>query len=242
MEIKEYDVMASVEDKHFWFVSTRMIVKNTFIDKGLSGSRCLDIGCGTGGTMLALKDLGEFVGLDQSILAAQYARMRTGNPVLVGTGTCIALKSASFDCVLALDVFEHIENDEEAVREIKRVLKSGGILIATVPCHQCLFSEHDRALHHVRRYSRNRIISILESTGFVIERVTWINMTLFPMVAIHRLITRFVKVGVKPKSDASISLGFFNEIFKWIMLREASILKRINLPFGLSLLLVAKNI
>ena len=191
MEDREYEVMASVEERHFWFVGTRGIVKDAFLAAGIRPEhRVLDLGCGTGGTMLALAGLAQFTGLDVSPLAADFASRKTGNRVVAGSATALPFDDASFDAVLSLDVYEHVTDDAAALAETRRVLRPGGILIATVPCHPSLYSEHDRALHHVRRYTREGFLAVLSRAGFAAERATWTNSLLFPVAAAHRFLSR----------------------------------------------------
>lgn len=243
VEESEYEIMAEVEDQHFWFVGTRAVIRDAFLATGVDKDhRVLDIGCGTGGTMRALAGTATFTGLDFSPTAAGLAGQRTGNPVVTGSAATPPFRDESFDCVLALDVFEHIPDDGDAMREVRRILKPGGTLIATVPCHPLLFSEHDEALHHVRRYTKRGFQALLNDGGFQTERVTWTNSILFPAVAAYRLGVNLFRSGRKaPKSNASMKLGPLNGFLTRVFLAERRLLKRTNLPFGLSLLAVARR-
>jgi len=242
MEEREYETMAGVEDRHFWFVGTRAMVKDAFLAAGVrTEDRVLDIGCGTGGTMRALHGLAGFVGMDMNKEATRLARRSTGNPVVKGSATAQPFEDGSFDCIMALDVFEHIPDDALAVAETRRVLRPGGTLITTVPCHQSLFSAHDEALHHVRRYSRRGFIDLLESGGFEPRRVTWTNSLLFPVAAGHRWLSNALRrKGHEPKSDASVRLGPMNGLLTRIFMLERRIVARTDMPFGLSLLVVCR--
>ncbi len=235
--------MADVEDRHFWFVAMRAIIRDTFVALGLSReARVLDLGCGTGGTMKALSGLARFVGLDMSPTAGRFTASRTGEAVACGLATDLPLRDGSLDAVLALDVLEHIPDDARAVREVRRVLKPDGVLLATVPCHPFLFSEHDLALHHVRRYTRKGFLALLRDHGFRPARVTWTNATLFPIVAAYRLLRRARGTGrVAPHSDASRRLGLLNPLLKGVMMGERAVLRHWNLPWGLGLMVVARR-
>ncbi|NOZ01069.1 MAG: class I SAM-dependent methyltransferase [Deltaproteobacteria bacterium] len=243
MEESEYEVMASVEDGHFWFVGTRAIVKDAFVRAGLRRDhRVLDIGCGTGGTMRALDGAADFVGLDVSLKAARLAFRRTGNPIMAGSAVAPPFLDESFDCVLALDVFEHIEDDLSAIRQVRRILRPGGVLIATVPCHPFLFSEHDEALHHVRRYTRKGFVDLLNSVGMRTERVTWTNTILFPAAAVYRLAANGLRGRDKaPKSNAAIRTGALNGLLTRVFMVERRMIARFDMPFGLGLLTVARR-
>lgn len=237
---REYETMAAVEDDHFWFVSMRAIVRDTFEVLGLPPTAIvLDVGCGTGGTMKALDGLGRFVGLDLSITAARFCSRRTKQPVLCGVAESLPLAEKSVDAVLALDVFEHIPDDSQAISEVRRVLAPKGYLVATVPCHPALFSEHDLALKHVRRYTKKGFLTMLERHGFEVIRATWTNMTLFPLIALVRLFSKMRKAQ-EPRSDASRRIGALNGVLKRIMMGERHLLRRVDLPFGLGILVVAR--
>lgn len=243
MEEREYENMAAVEDRHFWFVAMRAIVRDAFEALGLPrDARVLDLGCGTGGTMKALRGLARFTGLDRSPTAARFASRRTGEAVLCGVATDLPIMAASVDAVLALDVFEHVPDDGRAVVEVRRVLKPGGALVATVPCHPALFSEHDRALHHVRRYTRDGFLALLRAHGLHPIRVTWTDATLFPLVAAVRWLRRARGAGpVNERSDASRAVGPLNAVLKQVMMAERRFLRRGDLPWGLGLMVVARR-
>lgn len=243
MEELEYEVMASVEDRHFWFVGTRAIVRDAFMAARIDGEhRVLDIGCGTGGTMRALEGTAGFVGMDLSPTAAGLAARRTGNPVAVGSATAPPFADGTFHGVLALDVFEHIPEDGAAVAEVRRILKPGGVLIATVPCHPSLFSEHDEALHHVRRYTRRGFLGLMKDGGFTVERATWTNAFLFPAAASVRLLSRAMRRGQSPpRSNATMKLGPLNGLLTRIFMAERALITRFDMPFGLGLMVVARR-
>jgi SAM-dependent methyltransferase len=242
MDDREYEIMAAVEDCHFWFVGIRGIVRDAYLAAGLGPeSRVLDVGCATGGMMRMMQGLGRFTGLDANPKAAAMARERSGNPVIVSSATDMPFETASFDAVTALDVLEHIEDHAAAVREIRRVLKPGGPLIATVPCHPALYSAHDAALHHVRRYTRPEFLALLQAGGFTVERVTWTNSLLYPVAAAHRFATRLIhgKDG-GTHSDAGTTVGPLNALLTRVFQAERRMVQRHDLPFGLSLMVVAR--
>ncbi len=240
MREREYEVMASVEDRHFWFVQTRAIIRDAMVAAGLGpDSRVMDLGCGTGGTMRTLKDLVDWTGVDVNPFAARLAQERSGAPVVVAEAARLPFDDQAFDGVTALDVLEHIQDDAAALREIRRVLRPGGALIATVPCHPILFSSHDRALQHVRRYTRTGFLERLRDADFTVQRATWVNSLLFPLAAATRLADR-LRPDRKATSDAALGLGPLNDVFLRVFGWERRLLRHVDMPIGLTLMVVAR--
>lgn len=149
----------------------------------------LDAGCGPGGNSLFLKDFGAITGLDPSGEALRYARGEAYTTLVQGSVTELPFQNASFDIVAALDVIEHIEDDTRALQEMFRVLKPSGLLLLTVPAYAWMWSEHDEALHHKRRYGRKEIRTKIINTGF--------NITEFSNFVIPAIPFRAFKIIVK---------------------------------------------
>src|SRR5690606_29615886 len=119
---------------------------------------------------------------------ARYAAGR-GLPVIRADATALPLADGSLDLVAALDVLEHIPDDGAAAREITRVLRPGGHLVVTVPCDPRLWSAHDEAVGHVRRYTREGIVGLLEGAGLTVVSVRSWMVLLRPAVALRRRYT-----------------------------------------------------
>ena len=239
MNLDEYKKMAEMENSHWWFVAKRnflkFFIKNNFAE--IKGLKVLDIGCGTGAILQMLSDLGaDAIGVDMSDEALKFCREKNLNVVL-GKGESIPFEAGEFDLALASDVLEHVDDDAGAVREIERVLKPGGVLIATVPAHQWLFSAHDRSLHHRRRYSKNEFRKLLKK-NFNEVNISWIHSAILIPAIIQRTLTKLIKF-----KDSGISGNIYlNKIVgHWYRLELAIVEKYNNLPFGLSLIGVAKK-
>jgi SAM-dependent methyltransferase len=243
MDEREYRYMAAVEDRHFWFVETRRIIRDALLAASVRpDDLVMDLGCATGGMMASMGDVARFVGVDVNPFAARLAHQRSNRPVVLAEAGALPFADGSFDGVTALDVLEHIEDDSAAVAELRRVLRPGGLLLAMVPCHPLLFSEHDRALQHVRRYTRPRFLELLQEGGFRPERVTWVNSILFPVAAAVRLASRLDPRdrSDRHKSNAALSLGLMNNVLGTLFSIERKALKHVNMPMGLSLLVAAR--
>jgi ubiquinone/menaquinone biosynthesis C-methylase UbiE len=241
MESSEYKKMDEMEKDHWWFVAKRNFLK-VFIEKevgNLKGLTVLDLGCGTGANMQMLIEMGaEVVGVDMSEFALKYCKEKKLDVVL-GTAEKIPFEAGKFDLVLASDVLEHIENDANAVTEIKRVLRPQGVFISTVPAHQWLFSPHDSSLHHFRRYSRKQFFNLLK-VEFNSIKTYWIHGLIFIPAMFQRSVMRLFRVK---SSETAKTSKFLNKLFGyWYKMEYWFIKKDINLPVGLSLLGIVKKV
>ena len=140
-----------------------------------------------------------------------------------------------FDIILMMDVLEHIENDKDTLLQIKSHLNEGGYLFLSVPAYQFLWSAHDEINMHYRRYSRPRIKFLMEKTGFRIVTVSYWNIFVFPVIALIRILRKNSKVKIE-KPNKAISFLLYN-----ILLIENYLLKKTDLPFGLSIVASCRN-
>jgi SAM-dependent methyltransferase len=166
---------------------------------------------------------------------------------------------ASYDVVLALDAFEHFDDDLAAMRETWRVLRPGGVLVATVPAFMSLWSPHDDAYHHKRRYRRAQFRERLQQAGFTVERVSYSTMTLFVPVFLLRRWRRLREGSsngaaqdtpsapggheqVQVASDFAVPFPRPIELLAAaITSAEVALERHVNLPFGVSLLAVLRK-
>ena len=146
--------MFEIEAKHWWYVGKRKIVSG-LLEKFISkkDNRILDIGCGTGIVLKMLNKYGLASGLDISQDALSFCKERGLNSLFLGSATSLPFSDETFSLVTALDILEHIEDDTLALREIRRVLKKGGLAIINIPAFPNVCSSHDISLGHKRRYT-----------------------------------------------------------------------------------------
>ena len=160
MEGSEVRKLAALEDTHWWYAERRHILSRML--KGRTPGRALDIGAAGGGNTRVLRDMGwQASPLEFGLDGAQVCHER-GLPVMRADATMLPLADASLDIVTAFDVLEHLEDDDACVREVRRVLKPGGAFLVAVPCDPKLWSAHDDAVDHVRRYTRQTLHEVLE--------------------------------------------------------------------------------
>ncbi len=152
------------------------------------------------------------------------------------------MKDGAVQALTALDLLEHIEDDGAAVREFARVLAPGGVLLITVPACPFLWSEHDEALNHVRRYRASRLRRLLDEAGLEILRLSPLIATLLLPIALLRLLQRLRgKKGEEAKTAFIEPPAFINTALIWLLRLEAKWLVRFNFPVGVSLVAVARK-
>jgi SAM-dependent methyltransferase len=237
--------MHALELTHWWFRGRRRVLVDMLRQAQSSRggfARILDYGCGTGGNTPAYASFGPVVGIEPDPGAIRLAHMRGQARYCRGNGTNLPFRHATFDAVLASDVLEHIEDDLQALSEVARVLKPGGVAIISVPAHQWLFSRHDIALHHFRRYSKAELRELLQKSGLRIRRLSYWNAALFPAISLHRLVEKGRPAG-RPHSDTTTSSPWLiNETLAGLLAAEARVLRHIPLPWGVSLIAVGERI
>jgi SAM-dependent methyltransferase len=240
----EYEAMHALETRHWWFRGRRQVLLDS-LRSATAGCapvpRILDYGCGTGGNTGVYAQQGAVIGIEPDRGAVALAGARGGARFCRASGTRLPFRPAVFDVVLASDVLEHIEDDREAVAEVVRVLKPGGAFIFSVPAHPWLFSEHDAALLHFRRYTRTALRHLLEAAGLEVRRLSYWNAALFPVVCVHRMIGR-IRRKARVHSDTRPTPWIINESLTWLLQAEAAVLRHASLPWGVSLVGIAHRV
>ena len=234
----------AVDESHWWYRGRRRVIRAELDRLGLpAGARLLDAGCGSGRTMQELADYGEVSGIELSEDAAAVARARGHGEVRVGSLAQLPWEDATFDLITCLDVIEHIDDDVGALGELRRVCVPGGRLLVTVPAYRMLWSAHDEANHHKRRYSRHLLRGATLAAGWRVERVTSFNsLLLAPAAAVRLARRRFANGNGYAGEDLSIGPVWLNGALERMLAIEASWLGRgRTLPAGLSLLAVMRR-
>lgn len=189
MEATEIRKLASLEDRHWWYRERRVLLGRALRKLASSGQRpgrALDIGAAGGGNTRVLRAQGwRPIALEYSAEGAQVAAER-GLSVLRADARYLPLPTSSVDLVVAYDILEHIDEDHLAAEEMCRVLRPGGAALIAVPCDMRLWSAHDVAVGHVRRYTRATLTTVVEKAGLVIDELSSWNVLLRPVVARRR--------------------------------------------------------
>jgi SAM-dependent methyltransferase len=144
----------------------------------------MDIGCSSGFMLKALKRAvpGAFIVGADYVRGPLEALSKTlpGMPLIQFNLVKCPLPDAMFDAVVLLNVFEHIEEDREAMRQTCRILKPGGIAVIEVPAGPQLYDVYDKQLMHFRRYRLNELTASLASAGFEILKQSHLGFFLYP--------------------------------------------------------------
>ena len=147
-----------------------------------------------------------------------------------------------FDIIICSDVLEHIENQEMAILEWKRILKKGGKVICFVPAFNFLWSKHDIENMHYRRYSKNKLCLLFEKNGYTILRSSYWNFLSFFPALIVRLFLYSPNKKVPGDQLYSVNNFLNSIIFNLLKAENGIILKGIDFPFGVSIFVIAKRI
>ena len=245
MEREQYAIMARREERHWWYAGMRHVAL-AVLDRALHGKRdlrILDAGCGTGGTTVELRRYGDVVGVDLAWEALEPAHGRGLADLTRASVEHLPFASSTFDAVTSFEVVYHlgVSNDVCALQEIRRVIKPGGLFLLRVPAHDWLRGHHDRLVHTRHRYSQSEVRSKLESTGFTVDQLSWANTLLFPPAVAKRLVEHGADGDAEP--DLWQPPTPINAVLRSVVAVEAlAIPRRWPLPFGLSVLAVARAV
>jgi SAM-dependent methyltransferase len=245
MDERLMSAMLELDDRHWWYRGRRRIIRTELDRLPLpAGARVLDAGCGSGRTLEELAPYGEVHGIELDPGAAEFARSRGRGEVQIGRLEELPWEDGSFDLITCLDVIEHTPDDRVTLRELRRVSRPGGFLLATVPAYQGLWSTHDVANHHYRRYSRSRLRAAASDAGWRVVRLTSFNGLLLALAAAVRLAERRRLREPNPDYKPELALGpdWLNSLLEQPLRIEARWLAQgRTIPAGLSLLAVLEN-
>ena len=242
MNPEEYRSMAELEGVQWWYAGMRRITRallTPLLRRDLKPRRLLDAGCGTGWNLQDLSAFGETHGVDLSPLAVITTKRRGGR-VVQGNLLGLPYASASFEVVTSFDVLYHawIKDDTQAVRELARVLKPGGLLLIKAPALMILWGAHDEAVHSRHRYTRREMEALVESAGLTLVRSTYANSLLFPVLLTRRFLDRALG---RHGSDVALLPPLLERAFSTLLSIEAALLGRLDLPIGASVFAIARK-
>lgn len=242
MDAAEFHTMLEADDRHWWYRGRRRIVMGAIERLAPPpGARILDAGCGSGRTLDELARWGRVSGLDREPAGVAAARSRGHTDVRLGPVEELPWPADTFDLVTCLDVVEHTPDDRRTLAELRRVTRPRGQLLVTVPAYPRLWSAHDVACSHYRRYTRDSLRAAFGAAGWHAVLETNFNAILLPGVALVRWTER-LRRGARTRSDLQLTPGPLGPLLELPLHVEAALLRRgVRLPVGVSILAVLRN-
>ena len=232
MKHAEYKTMFELETFYWWFVARRKLLSEVVSGLGRNPDRTalLDVGCGTGLNCSVLSKFGKVFGADPSPEALSFARSRQLENLLSSKAEDLQFPNEMFDVLTSLDVLEHTDDDLLALGEMWRVMKPGGMLVVTVPAYGFLWSEHDEALNHRRRYTAHELRNKLTNAGFEVQRSTYFITLLFFPIFFMRIWQNLTKKSLEAKTSHFILPKWLNSLLIRLLDLERFYLRWSNLP------------
>ena len=241
MDREIYEQMAAEEGEHWWFVSRRRVLK-ALIERRAKPSpdaKVLDMGCGSGGNMEMLAGFGQIQGVEYDAAARELAAERNIGPVTAGgLPDALDVDDDSFALIGLFDVLEHIEDDVGSLKTLGAKLTPDGALIVSVPAMPWLWSNHDIAHHHFRRYTVTSLRKAIADAGLREDGIGYFNAILFPLALVQRLIQKLTGMGERA---AALPPPPVNAVLRWAFGLERYLIGRIPMASGLSIWAVIRR-
>ena len=246
MEEDFYPAYYRLEGRHWWFLGRRRLFLRVLEQQFPAADRpidLLDFGCGTGAFLEHLERFGTVSAVDSDPSAVAFCHTRGRAEVkLVPAGARLPFEDGAFDLITSLDVIEHIDDDVAALRELRRVLRPGGRLLIAVPAYMFLWGKQDEVSHHRRRYT------VAAAAASAHPRPA--SPSIGPATSTRSCSRRLRRCGSGGGSCAGRATGratstwvppALNRALGAVFGAEAGLIARWDLPFGVSLLALARS-
>src|SRR5262245_50092109 len=250
MDPHAYQQLQELEHSHWWFRGRRSVyfgLLRHHLD-GRRPARGLDLGCGMGGFLPGLAEhCAAVFESDYDRASLVHCARRGFRRGVIADGYALPYADACFDLVCLFDVLEHLQDDRRALGEVARILRPGGLVIASVPASQFLFANNDRVARHFRRYTRRTLRAAFEQAGLAVERNSHSNIFLFPLIlpavlaikALEALIPRRV---ASDHTNLSWPIpGFVHSLLAGVFAAELPFTRRFDWPAGHSIVAIARR-
>jgi SAM-dependent methyltransferase len=241
MDRAVYDRMAEIDRDHWWFVGRRRIV-SALIERFAPAKRpleILEVGCGTGSNIEMLQHFGRVDAIEPDDDARAFSEKRTGLTIKGGyLPDGVPLDDGRYDLIVLLDVLEHIPDDRAALAALRSKLAPGGRLLLAVPAMPSLWSGHDVAHHHQRRYTRATLDAVVAAAGYRVIHRTAFNTLLLPAIVGVRWLNKLMRR--EGGDEDALPPAPVNRLLGRLFGAEAHAAVRGLLPVGVSLGFVAE--
>lgn len=241
MDRAVFDRMAELDQNHWWFTARRRILAAVIerVVRPPKNALILEVGAGTGHNLDMLSRFGTVEASELDDHARALAERRLGRRVEAAALPDLSMfGEGRFDLAALLDVLEHVIDDKGALAAIFSRLKPGGKLLLTVPANPWMWSAHDVAHHHHRRYRKREIAALARGAGFEIELLSPFNSLLFPLIAAARVAGKLRGHDV---ADDAMPAAPVNRLLDKVFGAEAGLIGRVPVPFGVSLVAVLRR-
>ncbi len=247
MRPQEHRTIYALEENYWWFKAKRHLLTKTVknVVKNLKGDvRLLDGGCGTGVSLVELNRIVPSVGIEKFQEGLKLCKKRNLKNLISAELQELPFKNESFDVVLAMDALDHVDNDVAVLKEMNRIAKEQGYLLIHVPAFMFLWSDHDVAVDHKRRYTIKELSIKLKEADFEIKHINYRLCLFFPLGFIKLIYIWLRKTIAKKKEPQACrpKVGrLINALLYTIVKCEDALLNFIRLPFGLSVFCIAQK-
>jgi SAM-dependent methyltransferase len=249
MDYKDFlQLQKQTDSLHFWYKARKILIfnlLNSIFKKYKKDRLILNIGCGTGTELEILKKFGQTVALDNNQNAIEIVKKQKYKTILIDVEK-YNFQNNYYDAICCFDLLEHLQNDHIVINNIFQSLKQNGYFFFTIPAFQFLFSSHDVAMEHYRRYNKKNILDKLFKAGFKIIKLNYWNSFLFPIIFIVRIIKKILFIFFFKKIKHQSEMKNFNKhlnklLFLILNLENKFIFYNLPIPFGLTIYGIAKK-
>lgn len=231
----------TLENDHFWYVGARAVYR-ALLNLGLGNShsslRMIEVGCGSGGNFDLLESYGPTVGVEVSSLALSLIARPPALGLVQASADALPFAARSFDGVALFGLIEHMPDDLLTLQEAWRVCSSRGCVALLTSAFPFLWSHHDDANLHQRRYYRRELVQKLKISGLHPIRVSFQNFFTFLPVWLIRWWQR--RSPLPPAYDMGAPSRRVNALLTALLRLEAWLIRRVALPFGVDLVAVCR--
>ncbi len=247
MNPAEFANIARSEQTFWWYRGMQLILFRMLdpIAEERRFERVLEAGCGTG---YLSKLLGRRYGwpifpVDLGWDGLQYARSMNVPHLAQCNIAALPFHDHAFDLLLSMDVIVHFPRGEEAlaVAEFARVLEPGGLLIIRVSALDVLRSRHSTFAHERQRFTKARLVQLLQDHGFTAQRCTYANSFLMPLALMKFRVWEPITRMPPQSGVAPVSPPLDRLLYAPLAAEAALIGAGLNLPLGQSLIVVAER-